>query len=138
MTNQMPRSGSLTFRPWQWVKSQIVGEVPKETELCEFDCRKQQCVLGEWANCDRRLRQAAGELMPFSPAVRPKSSTEKTTLPTDCLQSIKILQAKPNEDLPNMFLDAVTDAQASEPTVNSESLRVIETNPAPICGGSLS
>ena len=62
------KSGSLLFRSWQWVKGQIIGEVPKENELCEFDCRKEQCFLAEWTTCDRRLRQAAGELMPRSPA----------------------------------------------------------------------
>ena len=68
MTYQASSNGSRLFRSWQWFKSQIVGEVPKENELCEFDCRKQQCAVGEWATCDRRLRQAAGELMPSSPA----------------------------------------------------------------------
>ena len=63
---ETPNRGSLLFRSWQWVKSQVVGEVPKESELCEFDCRKQQCALGEWATCERRLHQAAGELMPYS------------------------------------------------------------------------
>jgi len=60
------KSDSLLFRSWQWVKGQIVGEVPEENELCEFDCRKQQCAQGEWATCDRRLRRAEGELMPRS------------------------------------------------------------------------
>ena len=48
----------------RWLKSQIVGEVPVESALCEYDCRKQQCHYGEWATCERRLSQAAGEFMP--------------------------------------------------------------------------
>jgi len=63
---------SLRFRSWQWIKDQIFKEVPKEIELCEFDCRKEQCVQGEWETCDRRLHQAAGELMPPSIGRAPK------------------------------------------------------------------
>jgi len=49
---------------WGWVLGQFVGEVPEEDALCEFDCRKPQCIVGEWENCARRLQRAAGELMP--------------------------------------------------------------------------
>ena len=51
-------------RIWQWLKGQFVGEVPDAIELCEYDCRKNQCTLGEWETCDRRMDRAAGELMP--------------------------------------------------------------------------
>lgn len=60
-------------RFWLWLKSQIVREVPPEDALCEFDCRKEQCLREEWSNCDRRLSHAAGELMPQKPA-SPKPS----------------------------------------------------------------
>lgn len=49
----------------RWAKNQIVADVPRDLELCEFDCRKHQCALNEWANCERRLNRAAGELMPL-------------------------------------------------------------------------
>ena len=39
--------GSL-IRLWQWVKDQIVCEVPEDLVLCEYDCRKKQCTVGEW------------------------------------------------------------------------------------------
>jgi len=49
---------------WIWVAEQFARDVPTEDALCEFDCRKPQCYEGEWENCMRRLRHAAGELMP--------------------------------------------------------------------------
>jgi len=50
----------------KWVLDQIVQEVPEDSALCEFDCRKGQCTQGEWARCERRLCRARGELMPAS------------------------------------------------------------------------
>ncbi len=51
-------------RAWHWLKDQWVREVPPDLALCEFDCRKLQCMEGEWASCERRLSHANGELMP--------------------------------------------------------------------------
>ena len=50
----------------QWVLNQIVQDVPEDSALCEFGCRKGQCTQGEWAMCERRLHRAQGELMPAS------------------------------------------------------------------------
>jgi hypothetical protein len=47
---------------WSW--GQIIGEVPDDSAICEFDCRQSECTDLEWQNCTRRLRRAAGELMP--------------------------------------------------------------------------
>ncbi len=41
-----------------------MGSVPPDIELCEFDCRKNQCLTEDWSACERRLSRAAGELMP--------------------------------------------------------------------------
>ena len=49
---------------WGWVVGQCVREVPVDTALCEFECRKPQCYDGEWESCLRRLQRGAGELMP--------------------------------------------------------------------------
>lgn len=49
---------------WQRMKNQIAQDVPASDGLCEFDCRKQQCSEEEWANCERRIQRAAGELWP--------------------------------------------------------------------------
>ena len=50
---------------WRWLMGHISREVPVEDALCEFDCRKPQCFEGEWENCLRRMRRAAGELIPL-------------------------------------------------------------------------
>ena len=48
----------------QFVKRGIVCDVPDEIAVCEFDCRKGQCMHGEWAACGRRILKASGELFP--------------------------------------------------------------------------
>lgn len=57
---------SQTFHKnlWQWLRNQIVLEVPASEALCEYDCRKQLCTEKEWATCERRIQRAAGELWP--------------------------------------------------------------------------
>ncbi len=41
---------------WKNLRRRVVLEVPEDDALCEFDCRKPQCSLEEWQNCERRLR----------------------------------------------------------------------------------
>jgi hypothetical protein len=60
-------SRGIFARTWQWFKNQIVADVPPETAVCEFDCRKQECKQEDWANCERRLSHAAGELRASHP-----------------------------------------------------------------------
>ena len=55
---------SLLKRGWSWISNQIIQEVPQDSALCNSDCRKDQCTVGEWTNCERRLNNAQGELMP--------------------------------------------------------------------------
>ena len=64
MTDAGGKALSLWARFIRWIKVQWVGEVPDEIALCEFDCRKDQCLEGEWLSCERRINRAAGELMP--------------------------------------------------------------------------
>ncbi|SRR5271166_725601 len=62
---------------WQWMKNQIAQDVPASVGLCEFDCRKPECTEEEWATCERRIREAAGELRPETkPAPTPPQSPE--------------------------------------------------------------
>jgi hypothetical protein len=62
---------TLHGKLWQWLNDQTVRDVPEADGLCEYDCRKQQCVEGEWASCERRIHNAAGELWPeLSPVPR--------------------------------------------------------------------
>lgn len=64
MAEHTSKSNSSLTRLWTWVKNQWVQEVPQASALCEFDCRKSQCLEGEWVSCERRLSHAEGELMP--------------------------------------------------------------------------
>jgi len=57
--------GTRSFqRLWRRMKRQIVDNTPKDLALCEFDCRKGQCLQNEWETCGRRIRDGAGELFP--------------------------------------------------------------------------
>jgi hypothetical protein len=63
-------TGGSPFRQlWQHVKRQIVDDVPEESAICHFDCRKRQCTQAEWATCERRISKGAGELFPATEAV---------------------------------------------------------------------
>jgi hypothetical protein len=46
----------LSRRVKRWFKEQLFQEIPEDIALCEFDCRKPQCRMGEWETCVRRLR----------------------------------------------------------------------------------
>lgn len=60
----MPIRRNLLAKVWHWATGQIVQDVPINSALCAYDCRKGQCSSGEWETCERRLSQATGELMP--------------------------------------------------------------------------
>jgi len=60
----MSQQGSAIRGFLQWVRDHFIQDVPEDTALCEFDCRKDQCTHGEWVSCERRLNRAEGELMP--------------------------------------------------------------------------
>jgi hypothetical protein len=82
---QMTQSKNFLKSVGQWVKDEIAQDVPEESALCEFDCRKDQCTHEEWESCERRLRAAAGELMPpdgvaLEPAGAGNPSREKRSL----------------------------------------------------------
>ena len=62
MEPQSPSQGFFA-RLYRWLKGHIVVEVPAESAVCEFDCRKEQCRYDDWATCQRRLSHM-GELLP--------------------------------------------------------------------------
>lgn len=43
------------LRCWRWLKSQWVRDVPEELAYCEYQCATNQCYLGEWERCQRRM-----------------------------------------------------------------------------------
>jgi hypothetical protein len=55
----------------QFIKQQIVVDVPEDLATCEFDSRKVQCTRAEWETCERRIRNAAGELFPLTGQGKP-------------------------------------------------------------------
>ena len=62
---------------WDWLRRQLIDEVPEGDALCEYDCRKPQCTDGEWETCTRRIQHASGELMPEKkPAPRTAAVTD--------------------------------------------------------------
>jgi hypothetical protein len=38
----------------RWIHNHIVQSVPEDIALCEYDCRKLECSMGEWEHCERR------------------------------------------------------------------------------------
>jgi hypothetical protein len=38
-----------------WVTGQLASEVPLDIALCEYGCRKSQCLQEEWEHCEHRL-----------------------------------------------------------------------------------
>lgn len=50
---------SMMSRFGRWLKRAVVQDVPDEVALCEFDCRKKQCLRGDWSTCERRLETLA-------------------------------------------------------------------------------
>ncbi len=67
----MPNRVSPLRRLWHFVSRQVVDNTPEDVALCEFDCRKQQCMHEEWSTCERRIGKGRGELFPPS---KPSSS----------------------------------------------------------------
>jgi hypothetical protein len=55
---------ALFTRVLNWLRNELIGDVPEDMGLCEFECNKKDCTQGEWEFCERRLQQAGGELMP--------------------------------------------------------------------------
>jgi len=60
----MPNQVRLFRRLWCFVSRQVVDDAPEDMAICEFDCRKEQCMHEEWATCERRIHKASGELFP--------------------------------------------------------------------------
>jgi hypothetical protein len=40
----------------QWLKAQLIQDVPEDIAACEFECRKIECRQGDWETCENRLR----------------------------------------------------------------------------------
>jgi len=43
------------FELFQWVRKELVQDVPEELAICKFDCRKSRCSQDDWIRCKRRI-----------------------------------------------------------------------------------
>jgi hypothetical protein len=59
MSGQQDKNIKPFRRLWQRIKNRIVQEVPEESAVCEFDCPKDQCTVGEWKACERRVNKGS-------------------------------------------------------------------------------
>src|SRR5690348_12786285 len=57
------QAAKANLRLRHWIVDQIVQDVPSDIEVCEFDCSKGQCTLGEWRACKNR------SVRPCSPSI---------------------------------------------------------------------
>lgn len=39
-----------------------VAEVPDDIAICEFECGKTECQVGDWLHCERRLRASTAKM----------------------------------------------------------------------------
>jgi hypothetical protein len=61
----MPHGNGPLRRLWHWIKDQVIQDVPKSIAVCEFDCRKGQCTMGEWKTCENRLHKIVKAFVPL-------------------------------------------------------------------------
>jgi hypothetical protein len=56
------RTAVIFVRLWNWIKNQIVQDIPAGLAVCEFECRRPQCTVSHWRTC---------ELIRNKPAIEP-------------------------------------------------------------------
>ena len=40
---------------YEWLTNRV-AETPEDVSACEFDCRRHDCLHGDWERCERRLQ----------------------------------------------------------------------------------
>jgi hypothetical protein len=50
-----PEEAAMFGKLFHWLKIPVT-EVPEEIAVCEFECGKAECHLGDWERCERRLK----------------------------------------------------------------------------------
>jgi hypothetical protein len=71
MLGDRSRRGNSFHRLRQFVERQIIDDAPEKLAICQFDCRKGECLQDEWETCDRQIRKGAGELFPDARLEKP-------------------------------------------------------------------
>jgi hypothetical protein len=74
MPQDMGGGSGVFGRLRDWFRSQV-QDVPVEAELCEYDCRKQECTEEEFATCERRRAHVALMDRATSEPVEPETPT---------------------------------------------------------------
>lgn len=59
MSESYGNEASSFYRLWQRFRNEIIQDVPEAHQLCEFDCHKSQCTMGDWEKCESRLNLKA-------------------------------------------------------------------------------
>ncbi len=62
MPTKEEKAGKLR-RLWEWIVGHWVSNVPAEIMVCEFECKKEQCLQGEWDTCEHRILRSAEQLL---------------------------------------------------------------------------
>jgi hypothetical protein len=65
-----PPTAGLLSRLWLRLKNEWIQDVPEEKAVCEFDCRKERCLFGDWSDCQWRFAHEALESV-IDPASNP-------------------------------------------------------------------
>ncbi|GAC1624351.1 MAG: hypothetical protein PVS2B2_15360 [Candidatus Acidiferrum sp.] len=66
MAERLVPSRTAFGRVWQWMKDQIVQDVPAGLAVCEFGCRREQCTVSQWQACDLIAGENAIEFVQLS------------------------------------------------------------------------
>jgi len=55
MSESMTKRTGAIAKVKHWLTGQLASEVPLDIALCEYGCRKPQCLQEDWEHCERRL-----------------------------------------------------------------------------------
>jgi hypothetical protein len=52
MAERFVPSRTAFVKLWQWIKNEIVQDVPAELAVCEFECQRTHCTVSHWRACE--------------------------------------------------------------------------------------
>jgi hypothetical protein len=87
---EMANSKGSLNRLWDWIKDQIVQDVPEYLAACEFDCncvhecRMNRSTLREWKSCETPLHGA----VQYIGITIPEVEERKLRLDTDAAHGV--------------------------------------------------
>jgi hypothetical protein len=58
MSAKKSEKSGLLHRIRSSLSRKLVAQVPDEMSCCEFECRRTECLEGEWDQCRQRLDYA--------------------------------------------------------------------------------